>query len=129
VPPPTVESAMWELYLQYEADLKLKEPFIPLRELELKESQQPVPAQPAEPQQLTQHPMAIPGMPMLQFPVGVPKPATKLDPLAGAYIESVARADVFKMEMAVGRLQIPGPAGPQEGIKQEVLRQAWEEEK
>jgi hypothetical protein len=36
VPPPEVESLMWDLYLQYEDDLKLNEPFNPLRELELR---------------------------------------------------------------------------------------------
>ena len=43
-PSTQVESLMWELYIQYEEDLKLKEPFNPLRELELKSPPtQPVP--------------------------------------------------------------------------------------
>lgn len=37
-PEPEVESLMWQLYLEYEGDLKLREPFNPLRELELKSS-------------------------------------------------------------------------------------------
>lgn len=35
-PSPNVESLIWELFTQYEQDLKLREPFNPLRELELK---------------------------------------------------------------------------------------------
>ncbi len=110
-PAPDVESAIWDLYLEYEKDLKLREPFFALRELESKEGGQ-----------AAQSPT--------QMPVGIPaKGPVRLDPLLGAYIESVPRADVFKTELAVSRLLISTPAGPQEAVKQELLRQGWEEER
>jgi hypothetical protein len=138
VPSDAVESAMWNLYLEYEKDLKILEPFLPVRELELKEAQQArnqppqsqpaVPPQPVPAQQVTQFPFAIPGVPMVSSQVGVPKPPTKLDPLSVAYVESVAKADVFSMEMAISRVQVPGQPG-QEGLKQEITNQSWREEK
>jgi hypothetical protein len=130
-PPSNVELAMWNLYLEYESDLKLREPFSPLRELELKEASSTSPA-PSAPTGPTQGMLPGPGgmHPMLQSAVGAPpKPSTKLDPILGAYVESVARADVFKTELAVSRVQFITQAGPQEALKQELVRQVWEEEK
>jgi hypothetical protein len=128
-PTANVELAMWNLYLEYERDLKLREPFVALRELELKEASNPpqVPLVPGSPQPGTA--IGPIGMPMmLQSQLGA-KPSTKLDPILGAYIESVARADAFRTELAVSRVQVNTPAGPQEALKQELLRQVWEEEK
>jgi hypothetical protein len=45
-----------------------------------------------------------------------------------ACIESEARADVHRLDLAVARVQTSGPAGPQDAIKQEVLWQRWEKE-
>jgi len=52
-----------------------------------------------------------------------------LDPMPGAYIESAARADVFKTDLRLERASLSTPAGPQDAIKQEALWQRWEEEK
>ena len=60
---------------------------------------------------------------------GVPAGKVKLDPVVGAYIQSVARADVFKTDLRIERATVNTPSGPQEVFKQEVLWQRWEEEK
>ena len=51
-----------------------------------------------------------------------------LDPILGAYVESSARADVFKTDMRVERATANIQGGPQDVFKQEVLWQRWEEE-
>ena len=146
-PTAEVESLMWELYLQYEADLKLKEPFNPLRELELKLSGLTAPA-PLTTGQLVQQMQALAAAgiglgavtedqlvkvaaAMIPFVGGgVPtRGKVTLDPILGAYIESAARADVFKTDLRIERIVANLPSGPQDAIKQEVLWQRWEEEK
>jgi hypothetical protein len=52
-----------------------------------------------------------------------------LDPILGAYVESVARTDVFKTDLRVERVTANLQGTVQEAIKQEVLWQRWEEEK
>jgi hypothetical protein len=147
-PPTTVESLMWKLYVEYENDLKLTEPFNPIREMALKA---PAPALGAtvttteilqQMQELAKSGIGIPGMTeesivklaaaMIPFVQGTGVPGAggkvNLDPVAGVYIESVARADVFKTDLAVQRMSVNTPAGPQEAVKQEVLWQRWEQE-
>jgi len=145
VPSAEVESLMWELYLQYEEDLKLDEPFNPVRELELKSVVRP-PA-PLTTQQLLQQIQALAagglrlGMvteeqlvklaaAMLPFVGGdvTGREKVNLDPIRGAYIESDARCDVFKTDLRLERILVNTPSGPQEAIKQEVLWQRWEKE-
>ena len=144
-PSTQVESLMWELYIQYEEDLKLKEPFNPLRELELKSPPtQPVPLNAQQIiQQMTQLAAAGVGLGAVNeeqlvklaaamvpyVSGGVPAGKVKLDPVVGAYIQSVARADVFKTDLRIERATVNTPSGPQEVFKQEVLWQRWEEEK
>lgn len=61
---------------------------------------------------------------------GKPGPEkVKLDPIFGAYIESAARADVFKTDLRLCLATANLAGGPQEAIKTEVLWQRWEEEK
>lgn len=146
-PTAEVESLMWELYREYEADLKLKEPFNVLRELELKSGGVPAPA-PLTTAQLVQQILALAasgiGIPavteeqlvklaaaMIPFVSGgvAAQGKVKLDPILGAYIESAARADVFKTDLRIERTTANLPGGPQDVIKQEVLWQRWEEEK
>lgn len=146
-PTAAVEPLMWGLYCEYEADLKLKEPFNLLRELELKSGgpTQPVPLTTV---QLVQqmHALAAAGIglgavteeqlvklaaAMIPF-VGGGTPAqakVRLDPILGGFIESAARADVFKTDLRVEKSTANLPSGPQDVIKQEVLWQRWEEEK
>ncbi len=142
-----VETLMWELYLEYEKDLKLKEPFNLVRELELKSPPPTVPA-PLTTQQLVQQmqQLAAAGIPlgavneeqfvklavaMLPFVSGggAASGKVKLDPVLGAYMESVARADVFKTDLRIERAMANVQGSSQEVIKQEVLWQRWEEEK
>jgi hypothetical protein len=146
-PTAEVESLMWELFLQYEADLKLKEPFNVLRELELKS---PVPAAPAPltTLQLVQQMQALAAAgialgavneeqfvklaaAMIPFVSGGASAQSKvtLDPISGAYVESAARADVFKTDLRVERTKANLPGGLQDALRQEVLWQRWEEEK
>jgi hypothetical protein len=146
-PAPEVESLMWELYSQYENDLKLKEPFNALRELELKLSGVSGPAPPTTAQLVQQmQALAASGIglgavseeqlvklaaAMIPFVSGgVPaKPKVALDPISGAYLESAARADVFKTDLRIERVTANLPGGPQDAIRQEVLWQRWEQEK
>jgi len=145
-PSPEVEELMWELYLQYEGDLKIKEPFNPLRELELKIPQ--VQQTPITTQQICQQIRALAAqgiglgavneqqlvnLAAAMIPhVGGTAPTVaeaKLDPIFGAYVESVARSDVFKTDIRVKRTKLITPVGPQDATAQEVLWQRWEEEK
>jgi len=148
VPSTEVESLMWELYLQYEDDLKLNEPFNPLRELELRLPAPPS-ANPLTTKEIVQQMNALAGagvglgtglteeqfvkvaaamVPLVRGGVAA-SGKVKLEAVRGAHIESAARADVFKTDLRIERASFNTPAGPQEGIKQEVLWQRWEEEK
>jgi hypothetical protein len=141
-----VESLMWDLYLQYEIDLKLLEPFNPLRELQLKSAtQSPAPVPPTTAQlvqQMQQLAASGIGLGMVneeQFvklaaamlPVITGTPAggkVNLDPIPGAFIESLDHADVFKTDLRLERTTLTTPNGPQEAVKHEVLWQRWEKE-
>ncbi len=142
------ETLMWNLYLQYEDDLKLKEPFNLIRELELK---QPAPQSPVtlttqqivqQMQELAKNGIGLPAVneqqlvalaaalvPLVSKPVTANSNKVTLDPIPGAYIESAARADVFRTDLRLERVSVNTPAGPQEAIKQEVIWQRWEQEK
>jgi len=146
VPQAEVESLMWELYLQYEEDLKLNEPFNPLRELELKSTAQTTPI-PLTTGQIVQQMSALrasgvglgAGLSEEQFvklaaamvPLvsrGADGSKVTLDPVRGAYVESAARADVFKTDLRLERASVNTPFGPQEVVKAEELWKRWEEE-
>ena len=148
IPCADLESKMWELYVQYERDLKLSELFNPLRELKIKLTA-PVTSEPLRTEEilqqmqlLAQHGIALgnPGVTeeqivklaaaLVPFVSGRSKPLNEaqLDPIVGAFIESVNRIDVFKTDLKVERSIIPSPAGPQEVVKQELLWQRWEQE-
>ena len=49
-----------------------------------------------------------------------------VDPITGVVIESAARADVFKSDLAIERLFVNTAAGPQDVLNQEELWQRWE---
>jgi hypothetical protein len=146
-PTAEVESLMWELYLEYERDLKLKEPFNPLREMELKSVSAPGNAAVTtqqivqQMQQLAAAGITLPAVSeeqfvklavaMLPFLSGsaVPSRKVELDPILGAYVESETRADVFKTTLRVERTTANLGGIIQEAMKQEVLWQRREEEK
>jgi hypothetical protein len=149
-PTDNVESLMWDLYLQYENELKLNEPFNVAREVEIQSPARAASA-PLTTAQIIQQMGA-----MAQAGVGVGGGLTEetivklaaamipfvqggggasasgkitLQPILGAFVESISRADVFKTDLSLVRATITTPAGPQEAVKQEVLWQRWEEEK
>lgn len=142
-----LENLMWALYLEYEKELKLNEPLNLLREMELKSPPAPAPAPPTtqqivqQMQQLAANGIGLPGTTeeqlvrlaaaMVPFVGGAAPPARKvtLDPISGAFLESAARADVFKTDLRVERVSVNLQSGPQEAFKQEILWQRWEEEK
>jgi hypothetical protein len=145
-PSPEVESLMWDLFVEYERDLKLKEPFNALRELELKLGNQANPS-PLTAAQLIQQIQALAAAgirlgavtedqlvklaaAMVPFVSGgvAAKAKVALDPIVGAYLESAARADVFKTDLRIERFTANLPGGPQDAIRQEVLWQRWEQE-
>lgn len=135
---------MWRLYLEYEKDLKLNEPLNVLRELE---QRTPPPAAPVtltaqqivqQMQALAQNGIGLGAVNEQQFVrmaaamvpfVNVPGPGNvgkvTLDPIAGVYIESAIRADVFMTDLRLERTSVTTPVGPQEAVKQEVIWQRW----
>jgi hypothetical protein len=146
-PTQEVEALMWDLYRQYEDDLRLKEPFNVLRELELKQGVQAAPA-PLTTAQLVQQMLALAGagiglpavteeqlvklaVAMIPFVSGGVPAQSKvtLEPIPGAYVESAARADVFKTDLRLERVVANLQGGPQSAIRTEVLWQRWEQEK
>ena len=148
IPDDDLESKMWELYVQYERDLNLSEAFNPLRELNLKLTA-PVTSDPLRTEDilqqinllaqngitigqsgLTEEQIVKLAAALVPFVSGRPKPLdeAQLDPIVGAFIESVNRIDAFKTDLKVQRSIAQTPAGPQEVIKQELLWQRWEQE-
>lgn len=149
-PTPEVESLMWQLYLEYERDLKLLEPFNVVREMELKlkaePGRQPGPLTVADiviqmkalaangigvgPGGVNEEQFVKLAVALVPFVSGTTPQSSKiaLDPVPGAYIESVAQAHVFKTDLRVERTSATSPSGPQEVIKHEVLWQRWEVE-
>ena len=148
IPEADLESKVWELYAQYEKDLRLSEPFNPIRELTLKTTESTADRSMStndilqQIQLLGQEGVAIgqPGVSeeqvvklaaaMVPFVSGgsASPLGARLDPILGACIESVNRVDVFKTDLKVERVMMQTPAGPQEVIKQEMLWQRWEQE-
>jgi hypothetical protein len=144
VPTAEIEELMWKLYLEYETDLKIKEPFNVMRELDLKTANAPPPGPPTVPQIVQQMQalaaagIGLPGVTEEQFvrlaaallPIvsGLASPSSKvkLDTVTGAYVESVARTDVFRSDIRVERATVTLSGAPQEIIKQEFVWQRWE---
>lgn len=145
-----LESAMWNLYLQYEQELKLTEPFNPLHEIEINRLQNPAATAAVTTQdiinqmgQLAQHNIQIgtPGLteeqivrlavamlPAIQGKATGGKNKVKLERIPGVYVESVGRTDVFRTDMALEAATMNTSSGPQDVVKQEVLWQRWEKE-
>jgi hypothetical protein len=145
-PSSEVETLMWELYSAYESDMKLRDTFNPVRELELKAGTPPAPT-PLTATQIVQQMMALAqagvSLPnvseeqlvklaaaLVPLVSGTSSPPRKvqLDPMIGAYIESAARADVFKIDWKVERTTANVGGVVQEAVKQELFLQRWEEE-
>jgi hypothetical protein len=148
-PPEGVGSLMRNLYMEYEKAMRLNEPFNPLHEMEIR-----APASPAKAPLTTEQIIQQLGQ-MAQKGLGIGTPGIseeqlvrlavamiphvggpsaldtkfKLESMVGAYVESQTRTDVFKTDLRIERISMVTAVGPQEGIKQEVLWQRWEQEK
>ena len=144
---PELECQMWKLYSQYEKDLRLSEPFNAIREMGLKQ-QDNEPGTKITTEALLQQmsslvsaglsmggnvteeqfvKIAAAMLPIVANGSGGSR-ATTLDPVVGACIESVNHTDVFKTDLKVERSIIQTPTGAQDGVKQEVTWQRWEQE-
>lgn len=129
-PEKDVEGLMWDLYLEYETDLQMTEPFNPVRELELNAGATP-PQQVVTTQQIVQQIVAMAqqglglggvneqqlvklAVAMLPFTSGQAPVQQKvtLNPIPGAYIESVERCDVFKTDLRLEKVTVATPGGP-----------------
>lgn len=117
-PSASLEKLMWSLYLDYEAEIKMEEPFDPASEFVAWQAAQPQPAPPAG------------GGP--QPPAAAVTPGTKAKL---AYVESTAKTDVLTMEYKlsgqpqvvaspVGAMQIPGAMQ----VHTVLQRRGWEVE-
>ncbi len=98
-PPTKVEELMWELYLQYETEMRLEEPFMVALEF------------------LTQFP-GIPAAPQI-----TPPATAKL-----VYMESVARTDVNSLEYEIRGIANPNPLVGGVNAQMLTRRQGWSTE-
>ena len=145
--PDDLATLMWDLYVDYEKALKMTEPFHPLHELETRLPAQAAPA-PLTTQQIVQQMqqlvaagiglgavneqqfvnLAAAMVPLVGVAGGQVSKKAKLEKVPGAYVESPTHTDVFLTDMTLERVTINTPAGPQDGMKQEVIWQRWERE-
>jgi hypothetical protein len=124
---------MWALYLAYEKEMHLADPFSPTHELDTK---LPRPAPPTVEVLLTQIGQLgqqAQGLPMNQLVelaaamlphVGQNRPLLKVDGMFGAFCESEHVGYAFKTDLTLERVMIAG----QEGTRQEYRWQRWEEQ-
>ena len=140
--PVDLERAMWKLYTEYEKELRLREPFSPLHELDIAlQAQLAAQAQQAAAQAqqaASQGQQAgAQGQPGTNPPAIAIGPAIALNPtqvkanlknLPGVYVESIDHTDVFLTDLNLQRTSVNTPMGPQELIKQEIIWQRWEKE-
>jgi hypothetical protein len=119
-----VLETMWSLYLEYENELKLREPLNLSAEVEKAQphpSGQQQPAQPMQGQQV----VMTPNGPMVVSqgaPGGQPAyPPLELTGIKGAFIESAALCHQLEFDMRVRKMV----AGPQVLINAETLRTEW----
>jgi hypothetical protein len=145
-PTEALERMMWDLYKEYETELRLMEPFNPLREFDLrntgKPQQQSISAADIIEQMkaLAKGGIGLPGMSekqlvglaanMVPFISGgvAPNRKLRLDPILGACVESLAHVDLFRTDMTIEQVSLATPSGPQDAIKQEIIWQRWERE-
>ena len=145
-PSAELETAMWNLYTQYDTDLKLSEPFNAVHEmyLALPDLKKPksITSQDILQQiqmlaqagiglgQVTEEQLVRLAAAMVPFVSNQAnqEEGVTLNPILGACIESIHHTDVFKTDLRVERSTIQTATGPQEAIKQEVLWQRWEQE-
>lgn len=146
-PPEAVEELMWKLYLEYEVELKLNEPFQPLHEIETRGAagagpQAPLTTQAVvqQMQQLAQMGIGLGAVNEEQFVrlaaemqrtlagTGRAQGRIRVEGLKGAFVESAARCDTFKGDLALETTTVQTPAGPTQGVKQEMIWHRWETE-
>jgi hypothetical protein len=142
-PSEEIEKLMWALYLDYEKALQMTDQFNALHEIDTRTQAPPV-APPTTAQivqqmiqlaqqgltlqQVTEDQLVKLAAAMVPIVTGVTAAGNtkiKLEGIRGAYVESQAHADVFKLDLGLERAKM----GQQDVVKQEVLWQRWEEEK
>jgi len=129
-PSGSLEKLMWSLYLDYEAEMKMEEPFDPASQFVSQSA-------PAAQQPISSPPQAAGAPP--QPPVTAAQPAgagsavTPVTKAKVAFIESTARTDVFTIEYKLsGQPQVVmGPVGPRQipgAMQVDVVlqRRGWE---
>lgn len=146
-PPAEVEKLMWALYLEYEREMRLTEPFQPSRELENAERAQQGTAQITtqtivqQMQQLAANGVGLGAVSEEQLvrlaaeaarvtqgnAQGAPT-KVRVEGIPGAYVESAARCDLFKTDLTLQRTVVNTPAGATEGVKHEIVWHRWETE-
>jgi hypothetical protein len=148
-PSPELEACMWDLYLHYDAELKLREPFFALHEFETgtggpaQTAPKPV-GIPELVKQMTDLAKAGLGLGAVNeaqlvalatacIPVvnsaAQPQSKVHIDRLKGGLVESRLRTDTFLTDLTIERTTVVTPQGPQPVTRQEVRWQRWEQEK
>ncbi len=113
---PELESAMWELYKEYEAEFKSLDIFNPTGDLAAMEPPPNVP-QPAGP---------MPALPGQQIQVAVPPAAPSKDyDLLHAMIESRGLTSSFRTKHRFTTAAVMTPQGVQAAVRDDVLSQGW----
>lgn len=99
IPPPDVEDLMWRLYLEYETEIKMEQPFQPAQEFNAK------------------HPGGIGGK---------ATPLTPLETAKLAFVESTARTDFSSIDYQLGGQPHPASGGVQ--VSTFIRRSGWQTE-
>ena len=147
-----LEKTMWDLYLAYDDELKMNQPFHPAHELEAAQGASPSAGgtQPVTTQAIM---LQLQEMAKMGLGVGTLPPQQHVDlavamlphisgsasggtpsrkarmTLPGAMVESKSKSHTFLTDFTLERATVPTPAGPQEATKQEIIWQRWEESK
>jgi hypothetical protein len=146
IPSEELENLMWELYSQYESEMKFREPLNLVTEMESKRPPNPT-SPPITTEEIVAQMQALAAkgiglgavneqqlvnlaaalVPHVKADPGN-SGKVAIDPIVGAVIESDSRADIFRTRLRVERAIITLASGPQEAVRQEVTTQGWEKE-
>jgi hypothetical protein len=104
---PELETAIWDLYRDYESEFESLSPFNPASELAAMQAAQPAPQQPPAGQQ----PQAV--------------PLTKDYTLFHAMIESTRLSSKHSTKRRYTMLVLPNPQAGQQAVREDILSQGW----
>lgn len=139
-PTEEVETLMWNLYSEYEAELKINEPFFVAHEIETRLPAQSTQTQPVTVAQIVTNMQQLAGLgiglgavtatqlvelaaAMIPIVNGFPLPSNtvNVDGMKGAFIESILKSQVFLTDITISRIG--------DNLKHEVRWQRWEDER